>query len=189
MEALRLQREECVDLIVAELNLDDMGGDELCTLVRNDNPQRNVAFVLTCRDNPDDLVRGEQSSANALLMRPIQPMQLLKTVGQFLTVQLIRSKRAPLRVRVFSRKDNSTFYCVSHNVSVTGVLLESEERLNLGDRIECQFSLDGSRQIEVVGEVVRSVRMLDGGHQFGIHFIDLKREAYKEIDRYVNATA
>lgn len=183
--ALQLHKDEPVDLIITELSLDDMGGDALCALVRNDPTYKDVPLIMIYNDSHDELARVEQSLANIWIVRPVQPLQLLKSVGQFLTVQLIRSKRVPLRVTVYSKKRDLVFYCMSHDVSVTGMLLETVEQLDKGERIECHFTLREQNEVETEGEVVRSVRTIDGAHQYGIQFVSLSREFRKAIDTYV----
>ena len=109
----------------------------------------------------------------------------MKTVGQFLTVQLVRSRRVSLRVKVISQKDAIEFYCISHNISLTGMLIETEFSLELGGIILCQFSIPGSIDVETEGEIVRTARTIDGAHQYGIHFTTLNRRFRHEIDLYI----
>jgi hypothetical protein len=129
-----------------------------------------------------------ESGADALLVRPVKPLQLIKTVGQFLTVQLVRSRRVYLRVKVISKKDAIEFFCISENISLTGMLIETEISLELGCVILCQFSIPGSINVEINGEVVRSSRTIDGGHQYGIHFALLNRGTRHEIDKYITSS-
>ncbi|HEY6837518.1 MAG TPA: PilZ domain-containing protein [Geobacteraceae bacterium] len=187
-EANSLAREEVVDLIISDFHLNDMAGDALCSLVLTEHRKDPVAVVLVCHDNPTELDRAGRSGANACITRPVQPLQLLETAGRLLTVEMVRSKRVSLKVRVESRKEALEFYGSSHDISLTGLLLEAGERLVIGDRITCRFVLIGPRPMEVEGEVVRSVRALDGEHRYGIRFIKLAPEYRAEIAEYV-ATA
>lgn len=186
-EANLLARAELVDLIISEFQLNDMEGDALCSLVLTEHRKDPVAVVLVCHDTPDELERAGRSGANACITRPVQPLQLLETAGRLLTVQMVRSRRVSLKMRVKSRKESLEFYGSSHDISVTGLLLEAGERLVIGDRITCRFSLVGPRPMEVEGEVVRSVRALDGEHRYGIRFIGLAPEYRTEIEEFVTA--
>ncbi len=183
--AVRLHQQEQVNLLISELNLDDMGGDELCTLIHKEDSLRNVVFIVTCRENSDELERAEKSGAHVRITKPIQPLQLLTIVEQFLSVQMVRSKRVHLRVNVLILRENRSFSCVSHDISNTGILLETNEHLDWGDQIKCQFTLPKSNHIEVDGEVVRSVPSLDGDRKYGVRFIGVQQEILIAIEEYV----
>jgi CheY-like chemotaxis protein len=185
MEALRILREELCDLVISELQLVDMGGDRLCSMIRTEGQLRQTAVVLICRSAPADLARAEQSGASAVLSRPLQPEQLIKAVERVLSTHLIRSPRAQLAVPVLTRVGDREFSCVSHNISVTGILVESESQLAVRERIVHQFVLPGQRYVMVEGEVVRTVQMPTGRHQYGVQFIELADEYRHGIDSYI----
>jgi hypothetical protein len=77
------------------------------------------------------------------------------------------------------------FFCFSHNISNSGILLETENHLAVGSRIVCQFSLAGSCRIETEGEISRSMTGLDGTYLYGVKFIDLNPESRSAIDNYI----
>lgn len=184
-EALLLAREESVHLIVSEMRLDDMGGDELCSLVLTEHRKKPVMVALVCHDTPGELERARRSGANTCLMRPLQPLQLLETVGHLLSTSMVRNRRVPVRARVMGRTERLEFHGWSQDVSVSGILLEAGERLAIGDRISCRFSLSGSGRIEAEGEVVRRVRALDGEHRYGVRFTDLTPDFSREIEAFI----
>jgi len=184
-EAMPIIAREIIDLLLIDIHLSDMTGELLCQEVSALALEPRSLMLLVCNDNQDDFTRLKESGADALLARPVKPLQLIKTVGQFLTVQLVRSRRVSLRVKVISKKDAIEFFCVSHNISLTGMLIETEIFLELGCIILCQFSIPGSVDVESQGEIVRSSRTIDGAHQYGIHFTSLNRSSRHEIDAYI----
>ena len=184
-EASQLHHTNPFDIIISELLLDDMGGDELCTLLRGAPGQNDFSFVLVCRDVHAEIERAAKSMANLYITKPVQPVQLLEAVGDFASAKLLRNKRVPLRVRVKTKREGIGIFCVSHDVSITGILIETEEILELNEQIVCYFSLPGFGSIETKGEVVRSARMGDVGYKYGIQFSELTREDRHKIDQYV----
>jgi len=184
-EAMPIITREIIDLLLIDIHLSDTTGELLCHEVSALALEPRSLMLLVCNDNQDDFTRLKESGADALLARPVKPLQLIKTVGQFLTVQLVRSRRVSLRVKVISKKDAIEFFCVSHNISLTGMLIETEIFLELGCIILCQFSIPGSVDVESQGEIVRSSRTIDGAHQYGIHFTSLNRSSRHEIDAYI----
>jgi response regulator RpfG family c-di-GMP phosphodiesterase len=180
---------ESIDLVLVDVHLDDMSGEDFCLKVSNRPCSARFVLVLVCSDNEHEMEHLKSCGADALLARPVKPLQLVKTVGQFLTVQLVRSRRVSLRVKVMSKKDLVEFFCISHNISLTGMLIETEYFLEVGSTIICQFQIPGSIQVESEGEVVRSDRTMDGAHQYGIYFTTLSRTHRHEIDAYIASVA
>lgn len=174
-----------IDLVLLDINLGDMAGADFSVQLTEKNLPVKPIILLVCNDSVDELDRLKKSGAHALLARPIKPLQLVKTVGQFLTVQLVRSRRVSLRVKVISQKDDVEFFCISHNISLTGMMIETEFSLEVGSLIVCQFMIPNSVEVVSEGEIVRSSRTLDGAHQYGIHFINISRQSRHEIDLYI----
>jgi CheY-like chemotaxis protein len=189
IETMAILNRELIDLLLLDIKLSDQTGESFCAAVCKRGFDPKTYILLVCNDSEDDFLRLQDSGADALLARPVMPLHLIKTVGQFLAVQLVRSKRVSLRVRVASKKDDIEFYCISQNISLTGMLIETSFSLELGCMIYCQFSIPGRADVETEGEIVRSSRTMDGAHQYGVHFTSLNRRFRHEIDLYVAATA
>lgn len=188
-EGLRIHREEMVNLLLTELDLPDMGGDVLCSRIRQDQALKRVSVVVVCRDLPEEIKRAENCGANARLLKPIKPEQLEDCVGKLLAVSTRQDCRVLVRTQVYSERGATTFFCTSRNISVSGFLLESDGLLAVGDRISCQFFLPNASQITTVGEVVRITRLSRIIHQFGIRFISLYPQVQSEIENFVAANA
>lgn len=184
-DALLLYQKDPVDIVVSELLLNDMGGDELCTLIRQSCSQDDFSFILVCHDIPAEIERAIKSTANYYITKPVQPVQLLKAVGDFASAKMLRSKRVPIQVRVTAGIEKREFYCTSHDISLTGILIKTAEQLKLGDQIICHFSLPGLGSIETEGEIMRDKRELDGEHMYGVQFSGLKREYRHKIDQFI----
>lgn len=187
-DAMDIISRELIDLVLLDMNLSDMSGESFCRDVCSRGFKPKSVIVLVCHDSEADFLRLKDSGADALLARPVMPLHLIKTVSQFLSVQLVRSRRVSLRVKVISRKDDIEFYCISQNISLTGMLIETSFFLELGCTILCQFSIPGRADVETEGEIVRSSRTIDGDHQYGVHFTSLSRNFRHEIDLYIAAT-
>ena len=188
-EALLTHRREKADLIVADLELPDMGGDELCEQVRRESEIRNVSFIVTCPSDSGSLARASRCGANSWVTKPFRPAALLEKIEELITISTRRGYRVLLRARVRGAMDNAVFFCTSHNISVTGMLIETEKHLVKGDQLTCMFFLPGSRQIEVNGDVVRSVTLPDGSYHYGIRFADLPPEFSGVIEQFVATAA
>jgi CheY-like chemotaxis protein len=184
-EALEIHRQERVNLIIADLDMPEMGGDKLCALVRAEVDLRNVPILLTCRATAQDLERAALSGANAWVTKPIIPEKLLESIGQLLSVSVRKDYRVLLKVITQNDINSTAFFCTSYNISASGILFETDKPLNKGDRITCSFFLPGARRIVAHGETVRSVMKVAGHYQYGVRFINLAAEFREEIEKFV----
>ena len=190
-EAFQFHREHRLDLIIADMQLGDMGGDLLCSKVRVEGNARNVAVIIVCHDHPDHLHRAAQCCADAMLLRPISPVQLMETVGRFLDMEMVRSKRVDfsVEVQVADRKRGGEFTCLSRDISKSGIRLESDLPLETGSRIACRFSIPHVGVVDAEGHVVRHVVAGNGGNQYGVQFVDLTDASRRQIEAHVTRFA
>jgi len=188
-EGLRIHREEMVNLILSELDLPDMGGDELCYRIRQEQALKKVSIIVVCGDMAEEIARAESCGANARLLRPVKPEQLDACIGILLAVTPRQNYRVLVRAQIHSGHGATTLFCTSNNISVSGLLVECDSILAVGDRISCMFFLPGASQITAVGEVVRTTRLSRIMNQYGIRFISLKPQFQTEIVNFVAANA
>lgn len=183
--ALQIHRQEKMNLIVADLDMPEMGGDVLCSRIRGENESRAVSFILICHDRPAEVQRAQNCGANACLKKPFDARFLLDHVEKLLAVSVRRGYRVLLRAKVKGSQDESTFFCTSQNISVTGMLIEADRVLTAGEQISCSFFLPGSAHIAADGEVARLEKMPDGKHQYGIRFTGISAEHINAIETFI----
>lgn len=189
MQALQIHRKEHVNLVVAELDMPEMGGDALCERIREEADVRAVSFILICQDRPSDIERASRCGANVFLKTPFSAQTLLDHVEKLLAISVRRGYRVLLRAKVIGSKDDSVFFCTSQNLSTTGMLIETDRTLNEKDLITCSFYLPGASHITAEGEVARAERTPEGKFNCGIRFIMLSREHHQEIEKFIGETA
>lgn len=185
MKALQIHRQEKVNLIVADLDMPEMGGDILCQRVREESESRSVSFILVCHDKVEELHRAEHCGVNTCLKKPFSAKTMLEHVEKLLTISIRRGYRVLLRVKVKGAKDDATFFCTSQNISVTGMLIEAERPMATGDQLTCSFYLPGSAHITVDGEVARREVLSDGKCSYGIRFTDISPGYKIEIEKFI----
>jgi CheY-like chemotaxis protein len=186
-EALNLHNEHNFDLIISDFKLEGMDGVDLCSLISKREQTEQVVTILACHNIKSHLELGEQCGASATVIKPIDPDKLLKAVGSFLDVQLGRRHRVELKVKVLCKDHKLEFFCRSRDISTSGILIETDQHLQLESRLTCQFTLPTSSYVEAEGEVIRSAKEKDGSLHYGITFIDIPTPAQREIFNYVNS--
>lgn len=188
-EALELHRSEKMDLIIIDLDMPEMNGDELCSIVRKDPSIQQVSVIIVGSNSESDIKRSKRCQANAYVTKPIMPLQLLEKVSQLLDIPERKSYRVLLKVSVNGKSPDETFFCSSQNISTSGILIETEKTLKKGDSISCSFFLPGAERVSVNAEVVRITTNGKGTFQYGARFLDLKSQYRASIDSFINSRA
>jgi len=188
-EALNLQQECRFDLIFTDLELGDMDGFSLCSQVRQIDSSKTVPVIIACHKTPGNLEQFTQSGATAMLLKPIDPFELVAAIEKCTNLKMIRHKRVEFDVKVTLKANDMTVNCDSYDISSTGILLMTGIELPLGMRITCRFTLPGSHEIEAEGEIIRSMSTLKRKSLYGIKFRDLAEPYRKAINDYVHSIA
>jgi len=179
-EILNLHGVHKADIIITEIDLPLMGGVKLCSAIRNDPNLKEVAIILigdsaeACRD----------AQANIVLTRPLDPAQLFWKVSELLLAPQRQDMRTLLHAAVKGREKNTAFLGHSQNISISGMLLETDHPLQTGDRLTCTFHV-GRREIVVEAEVKRLVKLESGKRQYGIRFINLDMKFIILIEQFI----
>jgi CheY-like chemotaxis protein len=184
-EAFKLHKENHFDLILLDFKLEEMSGCTFCSLIRKGKDSPRVPIIMTCHNIPGSIESIEQSGADIILVKPLEPIKLMENIGSFLDLEIGRSKRVILEVKVASSIHGVEFFCLSHDISNTGILLETDYDLGLGSRIVCQFSLTNICQIEAEGVVTRFMTAVDCKNLYGVKFVALPLSCRKNIDNYI----
>ena len=182
-EAFRLHKEHHFELILLDFKLEEMSGSTFCTLIRKD--EDSVPIIMTCHNIPGSIESAENCGADVVLIKPLEPIKLLETIGSYLGLVIGRSKRVELVVSVISKIHGLEFSCLSHDISNTGILLETDYELALGSHIVCQFSLPNICQIETEGVITRFMIVADCKNLYGVKFVALPLSARKNIDNFI----
>ena len=184
-EALHICRQQAVALIISQLDMPGMGGDQFCSLIRRESELRNVSIILVCYDSVGEVERASHCGANAVVTKPIRPETLLRLVVKFLGIQARRDYRAAINARVEGTMDNQFFSGMTRNISSSGILCESAIPLNRDDLLSNLLFAVDSKQIAADGKVVWTSRVQDGQYSYGVRFINIEAELRESIEQFV----
>lgn len=185
-EALEIHRREKLDLIIADIGMPDIGGDGLCTRIREDEDLGRVYFILICSGKKADLKRCEAAGANSFITRPFDLPEISDRVGRLLDIPRRQYVRVLVKVTVQGNFRSEPFYCTSRDISASGILIDTDKTLARGDVISCAFFLPGSDKLNVTGEVVRILRGAASPYSYGVMFKDLTSEGRTLIEEFIS---
>jgi len=183
-EILDLHGVHKADIIITEEGLPQMGGIKLCSAIRSDARLKNVAVILICEGSESSLSSCRDAPANIVLPKPLDPPQLTWKVSELLLAPQRQDMRTLLHVSLKGSDKNSTFLGVSHNLSISGMLIETDRALKKGDRLACTFQL-GRREVAAELEVKRLVRLSSGRFHYGVRFVNLDIKYIILIEQFI----
>lgn len=189
-EALEIHKREGVDLILCDLYMPGMDGDDLCRIIRSDGTLKNASFVMvTTSASEEDIERCKKAGANDYVSKPIKPIELLKKLNAYFTVAMRANTRVFVRLRVEGTAGDSSeiFIGTTLNISSSGFLIETSHTFAIGDKASFSLAIpDRAAQIYAMGEVVRKA----GGampkmNYYGVNILDIKADDKQAIEDYV----
>ena len=84
-QALGLARSETPDLIILDLMLPDMGGFDICRILRNDTSTARIPIIMaTAKTSDSDIVSGLELGADDYITKPFSPKVLVARVKSVL---------------------------------------------------------------------------------------------------------
>lgn len=186
-EAINIHRKEKVDLILCDMYMPGMNGDEVCRAIRSDEDLKNVSIIMVTT-SAKDIDTCMAAGANDSILKPINPTELLKKVGKYVNIAMRRDIRILARIGVEGVKgvSSESFLGNTVNISSSGVLIETSHVFTIGENVSCSFFLPGnSAPINAEGDVVRTANGSQAGmNYYGIRFIDIKEEDKLAIESY-----
>lgn len=186
-DALELHRSQKMDLIIVDLDMPELNGDALCSLIRKDPLLQDVSVIIVGSGSEADLQRSRRCQANAFVTKPIRPVQLIEKVSELLDIPERKSYRVLLRVTVNGNSTSKPFFCSSQNISTSGILIETDKPLQKGDSISCSFFLPGAEKVSADAEIVRIADNGGGSFHYGARFLDLQPHYKAAIDSFVKS--
>ncbi len=190
-EALKIHQSEKVNLIIAQLKRLGMSSRQFCSLIQTDPELSKVLLIIICANIPSELEESTTCKADAVLTRPFNIESILQTAQELLGISLRAALRVLLKVTVDGKVGSISFFCRSVDISIDGMLIETEQALSSGDTITCSFFLPTSAQINAEAEVVRLTKQSRGfgPNRYGIKFARLSPDAKSAVRRYIEKNA
>lgn len=185
-EAYELEKGGEYGFVISDLDAPDMGGDRLCCLLRDDEKTKRVYFLMICSNLPAELQRCGRCGANGYVPRVMSPARIAERVRLILAPPAQRATRVLVKATVEGSFKSDPFYGVSNNVSVSGILLETDKTLAKADVIQCSFFLPDSVRIEVACTVARVEKGEGYQHRYGLQFERLDPESKAALEEFVN---
>lgn len=189
-EALEIARDERPDVIVTDLAMPGMSGDELCRRIKADaDLARTPVIVVTGRDD----VGGEhelavRAGADDVVEKPVNRLSLIQAVNHFLRLAERGLVRVPLETDVRMDLAALEAWGWSRNVSRGGIYVETRDEIPEPEtEMQLYFTLpEMIAALAPTAKVVWRRRASNGAPTgMGLQFLKLDRAAARQLDDFV----
>ncbi len=185
-EILNLHGAERADLIITDDALPLMGGAKLCSRIRSDAELKYVSIIVICDEIELPLSQCPESGANVIIRKPLDSGTLLWQASKLLVIPTRKDMRVLLRASIKGMEGDSPFFAQSHNISISGMLLETERVLKPGDRLTCAFNIAHS-EITLTCSVERVETTASKRNRYGVRFMNCDTKTLIIIENFVRA--
>jgi DNA-binding response OmpR family regulator len=183
-EIMYLHGVKNADLIIIEQAVPHTGAEKLCAAIRSDSQLKKVSIVVTGDGSGEGGSKCLEAGANAFIPAPVDPVALFSTVSELLLVPQRKDMRVLLRSSVKGLHGEESFFAASQNISISGMMLETDRSLVPGDRLTCSFNIAHS-EIRVSCMIVREDSAFSGRRRYGVKFLNLDTKSLIIIENYV----
>jgi CheY-like chemotaxis protein len=153
-------------------------------MIRSDADLKDVSIIMACDGTAASLGECQKAGANAVIPKPVKPVELFSRMSELLVIPERQDIRTLLHVSVKGQEEERSFLGISHNISISGMLLETDQELQKGDRLTWAVSI-GRREIVAEGVVMRVSRPTPGEFRYGVKFLNLDTKSLIIIEQFV----
>lgn len=192
-EALDIIRKERPALVVMDLYMPVMNGDECCRIVKSDPELKKTPIImLTSARKEDDRKRCFDAGCDDFVTKPILKVEpFFEKIKKFVDIAVREHIRVPIDAEVSYFYEGKEYLSRILDVSEGGVFIESAGPLLTGSVINLIFTVPGTdRIIEAEGRVARvinkSIGLPSTVHPgMGIRFLHVTLEGARAVAEYV----
>ena len=183
-EALGVAETDPPDLVLHDARLTDFSPVDFVRALHSGKPGLPVIVVV----GPEqEIHEGSilKAGAAAVLVQPLDEIAVNALMCDLLGISLRRHVRTFVKMKVDATLGAQTQFATISNISLGGVLVDSERAMHVGDIVKLSFFLPGDDvAITVITKVVRTEGQAPS---YGCQFLDLSDPARLRIHDFVTA--
>lgn len=193
IEALEVVQKEMPDLILLDLYMKEMKGDECCRLIKEDEKLAHIPVIMvTSASHLGDRSRAVAAGCDDYLTKPVSKADLLRKVKKYIDLPVRSQTRAPIYSKASYMNSGKEYVGHVYVIGEGGIYIKGGKVIPVGETVNVSFSItDIAERIALEGKVVWNT---DERHSYpieltpgmGIKFTDISEEDLKAIKTYIN---
>lgn len=190
-EGLETARSLKPDLILLDLFMPDMNGDQICRILKSDPETASIPVVLVSSGTRGlSKTVSISSKCDGLIFKPVRRDLLLSVVENLLGTNQRVQERVQVSIPGTAFHDDETRQIRLHTLSSEGAFVEIEPQPIRGDLMELSFSLpDEDDEIYVRAAAVVWCGCLEKGgpEGAGVYFLTIDADKKERIANFVQS--
>ena len=188
-QGLEMARAIKPDIILLDLVMPDMNGDQVCRTLKDDPETASIPVVLVSsgtREHSRSIIQS--SGCDGLIFKPVRRDLLLSVVESLLKTNVRVFERMVVVIPCTVKMDDSEYLGMIHSLGANGVFVRLDRPVIRGDMMEIKFQLpEVESGINIrAGAVTWCGSLRDGGPAgAGVQFLTISAEAQTHINDFV----
>ena len=175
-EALEVIASESPTLVLLDLYMAGIDGDEVCRQLRGDDRWRDLPVIMVTAAGKDEQIkRCLESGCDDYVTKPINKNLLLEKIQRQLgKVRSRMAPRVPVSLNVQIQAGGRSMEACAKDISKNGIYVKSRNTLDPGAAVELCMTLPDGRKLAILGKVKRVQQGAEEG--MGIYFVHPESE-------------
>lgn len=187
-EALELIAADMPDLVLLDLYMVGLDGDEVCRKLRAEEKTKKLPVIMvTAAGKEEQIKRCLEAGCDDYVTKPINKNDLLEKIQRQLgKVRSRKAPRVPVSLNVQIKSGDRSLETCARDISKNGIYVKSKNPLEVGAPVELCLTLTDGQKIPVLGKVKRVQQGTDGG--MGIYFVHPEHEGVDALNQLARAS-
>lgn len=187
IDALKILETEKPDFVILDLMMPDMGGDKICAHIKGHPGFSDIPVIMvTSRGRPEELEKCRQAGCDDFLTKPVKAEVLLEKIANLNKRSKRHSIQVLVRMETVGKKGKEVIFGTSGDLSKTGMSVQADKELELGQTLALRFFVATSRKELIFdGSIVRKESQI-GGILYGIQFGGLTLEQKQALGEFID---
>lgn len=188
LEAWEMMQNHQPDLVLTDLFMPEMNGDELCAKIKGSPLFKHIpVIIITSVDDQNNVDKCLSAGSDHILKKPYTKSKLIDTVNRYINIICRKHERFPVDFEVSYNLDGHICSGKVVDISEGGMFVKAEEALPVG--ADAEFSLKAvsdSSGLDLTGKIVRIVSgdaefSFDNIPGMGVEF----KDNFTELERII----
>jgi len=188
-EALAAIRSNRPTLVILDLLMPGMDGDEVCRKIKSDPLTNTIPIIMVSSDQDPELrERCLNAGCDAFVRKPLKKGELLEAIEKTIVIAKRRFPRLPTHLICDAWHGGHYRELWIHSISKGGIFLETDPPPPVGDELDVTFSLPGVDEKIKAKTVVRWQGIIREHTPSGVgcQFIEINTRLADIVGDYVN---
>ncbi len=188
-EALEKARATLPDLILLDMFMPDLNGDEVCRALKSSAVTNSIPIIIVTMDSKlGSKEKCIEAGCDGFIYKPINKEVLITTVEEHLGIRKRCFRRVPTRLECGVTDKEGDASAWIYNLSQTGAFITIEAEPEIGADQVLRFNIPGAKRTILTKAKVRWYGRLekDGPSGYGVEFTSIEEEQQRTIRAFID---